>query len=56
MGVVIDEVQVDAMEREARPEPHGTEAPKRGRPKLDPSEFAAVQRRHAERMQRLWAD
>ena len=54
-SVVIDEVEVEAMEREERSAPQGQSQP-RERPKLDPNELAAVLMKHAERLQRLWAD
>ena len=60
MGVVIDEVEVEAVERETRSERRGYgddgQGQSSGPQRLDPNELAAVLMKHAERLQRLWAD
>jgi hypothetical protein len=59
MGVVIDEVEVEAVERETRSERRGMgdgQGQSSGPQRLDPNELAAVLMKHAERLQRLWAD
>ncbi len=57
MAVVIDEVQVEAVEAQAR-EPHEAhgQAQKPGKPKLDPIDLAIALRRRDQRFARLWAD
>jgi hypothetical protein len=59
MAVVIDEVQVEAVEAQAQQrEAHGQggQKPAGGKPKLDPMELAATLRRRDQRLARLWAD
>jgi hypothetical protein len=52
MTVLIDEVQVEPVEPRERP---SQPAPPR-RQKIDPNEVAALLRRQAERIERLWVD
>ena len=57
MAVVIDEVQVEAVEAQAQ-QPHEghAQARKPGKSPLDPIELATVLRRRDQRLARLWAD
>jgi len=56
MAVVIDEVQVEAVEAQAQPRDANAQAQKPGRQKLDPTELAVALRRREARVARLWAD
>jgi hypothetical protein len=58
MAVVIDEVQVEAVEAQAEGRAAQGQARQQpsGKPKIDPVELAASLRRHEARLARLWAD
>ena len=56
MPVIIDEVQVDAVEAQAQPHDASAQAPRSGKPKLDPIELVVALRRLDQRLARLWAD
>jgi hypothetical protein len=57
MPVVIDEVQVDAVEAQAQPRDAQGQAHKPGgRPKIDPTDLAVNLRQRHQRLARLWAD
>lgn len=57
MAVVIDEVQVEAVESQAqRGGDDHAQAKKGGRQKLDPVELGVVLRQRDQRLARLWAD
>jgi hypothetical protein len=57
MAVVIDEVQVEAVEAQAERGGDGhAQAKKGGRQKLDPAELGIVLRQREQRLARLWAD
>ncbi len=57
MPVVIDEVQVEAVEALAHPRDAQAQPQKPGgRPKLDPIDLALNLRQRHQRLARLWAD
>ena len=57
MAVVIDEVQVEAVEAQAqRGGQDHAQAKKPGHQPLDPNELAVTLRRQGQRLTRLWAD
>ncbi|HEX3405996.1 MAG TPA: hypothetical protein VHS81_02065 [Caulobacteraceae bacterium] len=57
MAVVIDEVQVEAVESQAQSGGQGHAQPKpAAHPPLDPNELALVMRKRDQRLARLWAD
>ena len=56
MAVVIDEVQVEAVETQAERGDEHAQAKKPGRQKLDPAELGIVLRQREQRLARLWAD
>ncbi len=56
MPVVIDEVQVEAVEAQAQPRQDGGQPKKPSRQPLDPNELAVTMRRRDQRLARLWAD
>jgi hypothetical protein len=57
MAVVIDEVQVEAVEAQAqRGGDDHAQGKKPGRQKLDPAELGVVMRQREQRLARLWTD
>ncbi len=57
MAVVIDEVQVEAIEAQAlRHDAQGHAQKPAGKPKVDPFELALLLRQRHQRVARLWAD
>jgi hypothetical protein len=56
MAVVIDDVQVEAVEAQARGGQEHAQPHPAAHPPLDPNELAAVTRRQGQRLARLWAD